>query len=63
MFGIGSSGPEGWNYVNLGMGNHLIVNDAVYEEFMGYIGENDSPSIVYGKWMKIADNILNGTEK
>lgn len=33
FLGMGSSVPEGWNYVNLGMGNHLIVKDEVYSEF------------------------------
>ena len=27
MFGLDSSAPKGWNYENLGMGNHLIVRD------------------------------------
>lgn len=58
MLGMGSSVPEGWNYVNLGMGNHLIVNDAVYEEFKGFIGEDYIPSRVYGLWMKLAEKIL-----
>lgn len=25
MFDLDSKVPKGWNYVNLGMGNHLIV--------------------------------------
>lgn len=60
IFGLDSSVPEGWNYVNLGMGNHLIVNDAVYDRFKESLGGEEEPSEVYGKWMEIADNILNG---
>lgn len=58
MVGIGSNVPEGWNYVNLGMGNHLIVNDAVYEEFIDCIGDEYVPSQVYRIWMEIAEKIL-----
>lgn len=59
MFGLDSKVPEGWNYVNLGMGNHLIVNDAVYPKFVDILGDEDEPSVIYGKWAEIADNILN----
>lgn len=59
IFGLDSKVPEGWNYVNLGMGNHLIVNDAVYPKFAEILGEEE-PSVVYGKWVEIADSILNG---
>lgn len=60
MFGLDSSVPEGWNYVNLGMGNHLIVNDSVYGRFVEQLGDIEELSAVYMRWMEIADNILNG---
>ena len=59
IFGLDSSVPEGWNYVNLGMGNHLIVNDVVYDKFMELLGDEEKPYVIYTKWMEIADNILN----
>ncbi|MDY3274372.1 MAG: macro domain-containing protein [Agathobacter sp.] len=59
MFGLDSKVPDGWNYVNLGMGNHLIVNDVVYPKFAENLGDEDEPSVVYGKWVEIADSILN----
>lgn len=59
MFGLDSKAPQGWNYVNLGMGNHLIVNDEVYGRFMELLGEVEEPSVVYGKWRELADLILD----
>ena len=59
MFGLDSKVPKGWNYVNLGMGNHLIVNDVVYPKFTEILGDEEEPSVVYGKWVEIADFILN----
>lgn len=59
MFGLDSRVPDGWNYVNLGMGNHLIVNDEVYSKFSEMLGDENEPSVIYGKWIDIADSILN----
>lgn len=59
MFGLDSKVPEGWTYVNLGMGNHLIVNDSVYPKFVDILGDEEEPSVIYGKWVEIADIILN----
>lgn len=61
-FGLDSLVPKGWNYVNLGMGNHLIVNDEVFDAFAEQIGTETEPSVVYTKWMRIADNILHKTK-
>jgi len=58
MFGIGSSIPKGWNYVNLGMGNHLIVNDEMYPAFREIVPEDTEPSIAYMKWMDAAETVL-----
>ena len=63
MFGLDSKVPEGWKYVNLGMGSHLIVNDVVYLKFTEILGDEEEPSVVYGRWVEIADSILNGTEE
>ncbi len=53
LFGKGSTVPSGWNYVDLGMGNHLIVHDDVYSEFKKKI-EGLRPPQIYQKWVKIA---------
>ena len=58
MFGIGSKVPKGWNYVNLGAGNHLIVADEVYEEFEKMVGIVKHPGEIYKKWMQVADRIV-----
>lgn len=58
-FGMKSSVPEGWHYVNLGMGNHLIVKDEVYPAFKEIIAEDTEPSIAYMNWMKAAESVLS----
>ena len=59
LFGLDSQVPTGWHYVNLGMGNHLIVSDQVYPEFSRLLGSESEPSEIYGSWAEIADSILN----
>lgn len=58
MFGIDSTVPEGWNYVNLGMGNHLIVNSIVYDSFIEKIGSDTRPSEKYGRWIDVAEEVV-----
>ena len=62
MFGIRSKVPAGWNYVNLGMGNHLIVNDEVYEAFTEKIDMDTEQSVIYQIWKKVAYEILKEKE-
>lgn len=59
MFGLNSQVPDGWNYVDLGMGNHLIVNDEVYDSFVKMIGEDIEPPTVFRRWVEVADSLLN----
>lgn len=58
LFGLGSSVPKGWNYVSLGMGNHLIVNDEVFAAFTEQIGAETEPSVVYMNWLNVAESII-----
>ena len=58
MFGIDSSTPKGWKYVNLGMGNHLIVASIVYDEFAEKIKNFDNPGKIYANWFDIASKML-----
>ena len=60
IFGIGSVVPMGWHYIDLGMGNHLIVHDKMFEAFCSYIGVDDEPPVIYQKWKDIADKLLRG---
>ena len=58
MFGTGSIVPKGWKYVDLGKGNHLIVNDEVYNLLKKELGDVKSPPEVYGKWIEVAEEVL-----
>ena len=53
MFGKESTAPSGWNYVDLGMGNHLIVHDDEYPDFKKKI-KGLHPGQIYQKWLKFA---------
>lgn len=58
-FGMNSAVPTGWNYVYIGMGNHLIVNDDVIEAFDEKIGVDADPSEVFMNWRRYAEEILS----
>lgn len=58
MFGHGSKVPRGWKYVNLGMGNHLIVNAKYYAEFEEATKDLEDPAEYYQNWQSVADKIL-----
>lgn len=58
MFGLDSEVPEGWNYVNLGMGNHLIVADEVFDEFKKLTKDCKREVEYYGAWQDAAAKIL-----
>ena len=59
MFGMDSKIPEGWNYVNLGMGNYLIVKSEVFPPFKKLIRKYKSAGEVYQNWIDHADYIIN----
>lgn len=58
MFGEGSVVPEGWHYVNLGCGNHLIVSNEIYDDFYGEIKELKKPAEVYAAWQNKANKVM-----
>lgn len=58
MFGHGSKVPRGWKYVNLGMGNHLVVNKKYYDAFDEKTKDCTDPAEYYQKWQQVADEIL-----
>lgn len=58
LFRIDSQVPDGWKYVNLGMGNHLIVNDDIYSRFTEKLGDYEDPSYVYGMWFRTAMQVI-----
>lgn len=57
--GIGSEEPKGWKYVNLGAGNHLLVVNELYDNFIKKIGPVKSLGEIYQKWMCVAEEILS----
>ena len=59
LFGMGSEVPKGWQYVSLGMGNHLIVRDDYYDKFASVIAHYKSPGEIYQNWIEQALKIWN----
>lgn len=57
LFGLCSTVPEGWEYVSLGMGNHLIVFKSVYEEFQELTKDVQRESEMYRCWFEVAITI------
>lgn len=57
MFGYDSEVPAGWVYVNLFMGNHLIVRKDYYERFEPLITEYKGVGELYANWLRIAASI------
>lgn len=58
MFGLDSIVPDGWKYVNLGCGNHLVVADEIYIEFREEIKDIQKPSEVYAAWLNKACKVI-----
>ncbi|MBE5933949.1 MAG: hypothetical protein E7263_11080 [Lachnospiraceae bacterium] len=58
LFGINSSVPEGWHYINLGAGNHLIVKQEVYSMFAEQIKKCKRPVEIYQQWMDKAAYVI-----
>ena len=62
LFGRDSRVPTGWNYVDLGAGNHLMVHDRVYPEFKELIKDYTVRGKIYRDWISHADWILNNSQ-
>lgn len=58
ILGPASQVPEGWKYVYLGMGNHLIVSEDYYGEFEAATKDYENPAEYYQNWQRIAKEIL-----
>ncbi len=58
IFGEGSAVPDGWNYVSLGLGNHLLVASEVYAKFFEEIKDLKSAGEVYAVWQNKAAKIM-----
>ncbi|MBR4765758.1 MAG: hypothetical protein IK085_03215 [Clostridia bacterium] len=58
MFGHNSAVPKDWVYVNLGMGNHLIVREDFYVKFEPLISNYNRPSEIYQHWLEKAQSLF-----
>lgn len=54
LFGLNSKVPKGWNYVSLGLGNHLIVADEVYDQFKSLTEDCKEDYEYYAVWQDVA---------
>ena len=52
---------NGWKYLNMGMGNILVIRDQYSKEFLGRYSKlvNILPYILYATWRDYADYVLN----
>lgn len=57
IFGNVSGVAPGWNHVYLGVGNHLLVRDCAFEQFMSLVDGKSKPEI-YQSYMDIALKLL-----
>ena len=56
--------PKGWEYIYLGYGNHLLINDSIYIPFQ--LGtkqkqEQIKQSLLYNNWKNIVEECIDGT--
>lgn len=65
IFGMASGIQEGWNHVDLGCGNHLLVRDDYSNAFdmVVKILKPKSPGEIYASWRGIAQMLLVGEKK
>ena len=62
LMGRGVTSPSGFKHEYLGMGNHLLVKDCIYQEFqeLASVSLKEHPeSILYNLWMDIVCDILD----
>lgn len=61
LMGRGVSCPNGFKHEYLGMGNHLLVKECIYKQFLelSFIRLKEHPeTILYNLWMDIVCDIL-----
>ena len=61
MFGQGSEVPMGWEYVNLGAGNHLIVHMDYAEQFRKKTRQYKKPVELFQNWLEVALDLTGGS--
>ena len=50
--------PEGWRYVDLGLGNHLLVRAELYPQYRKKIQKYQSKGQIYQNWIRHADEVM-----
>jgi len=61
LMGHGANSPDGYKHEYLGMGNHLLVSDRMYDRFnkLARKREHEHPEkILYNLWLDVALEIL-----
>jgi hypothetical protein len=58
MLGSAKGVPDGWHYIYLGMGNHLTVEESVFNEFAAIVKDLDNPAYVFQRWYRAAVETL-----
>ena len=65
-YGQGNIIPEAWNHIYLGMGNHLLVAEQVYDKYLKKINKHPRTSTKYQLWKYEARQLIyklnNNTE-
>lgn len=59
VFGFDSATPGGWEYISLGLGNHLLVRSDYYVKFAPLIADLKSPFEIQLNWPKIAQSLID----
>lgn len=49
---------DDWNYVNLGMGNHLLVRTGLFTDYMKKIGKDLYGGRIYKSWARHAEEVM-----
>ena len=64
IFGEASGIQDGWNHVDLGMGNHLLVREDYIADFQNAVDELHAESLgeVYANWRGIAQILLTAND-
>ena len=50
--------PEGWQIINMGMGNTLFVSKSILQQFQEKTKDIKTPSGYYSRWVNIVLNII-----
>lgn len=55
--------PNGWEYIYLGMGNHLVLREDIAEKVFEKLGRNGYPEDIYVNWRNTVIEIVEGRKQ